>query len=233
MEEWRTIKDFPNYMVSDLGRVKSLHRTINCGKGDKPHEYPETFLRPTVAGGGYERVTLCAEGKKYSRIVHILVARAFVPNPKGKPCVDHINTDKRDNRACNLRWVTYLENQHNPETLKHLRKSIKEFSKKESFRENLKKGLRKYYSKPETREKLKVQRNRIDYVENMRRNNGRTKPVVHYSVNGELLGEYYSASEAARNIGVTTTSMTAYCRGEIKPKDKTIWRYKYEVDSSK
>lgn len=45
--------------------------------------------------------------------VHRLVASCFVANPDGKPCVDHINRNRSDNRAENLRWVTYSENNKN------------------------------------------------------------------------------------------------------------------------
>lgn len=60
------------------------------------------------------------KGKSVWRLTHRLIAQTFCENPEGKPEVDHINRNSRDNRAENLRWVTREENQQN--TTRHIEK---------------------------------------------------------------------------------------------------------------
>lgn len=52
--------------------------------------------------------------------IHRIIAETFIPNPENKPCVDHIDGDKLNNRVDNLRWVTHLENNNNPITKQRL-----------------------------------------------------------------------------------------------------------------
>ncbi len=90
-ERWKTIDGHPNYEVSSLGKV----RNTVTGK----------TLTPYDDGKGYLRVKL--DGKCLR--LHILVASAFLPNPDGKPTVNHIHGNKYDNRASQLEWATYSE----------------------------------------------------------------------------------------------------------------------------
>lgn len=102
IEVWRPVVGFEGYyMVSNLGRIKSLHK-----------RYEGLILTPYDEGHGYRMVDLYKDNIKQKCRVHRLVAMAFIPNPLNKREVDHINFIRDDNRACNLRWATSKENQN-------------------------------------------------------------------------------------------------------------------------
>lgn len=107
MEIWKQIEGYDNYMVSNLGRVKSLNYN---------HTGKEQVLKPLKHNKNYLMVILYKNGKYKNFKVHRLVAKTFLPNPDNKPCIDHINTNRSDNRVDNLRWVTQKENNNNPLT---------------------------------------------------------------------------------------------------------------------
>ena len=98
MEEYKIIKGFENYEVSNFGKVKD----INTGR----------ILRNQIDKHGYYYVQLYKDGK-YSKNIHKLVANAFLPNPFQKLCVDHVDNDRLNNNINNLRWATYQENAMN------------------------------------------------------------------------------------------------------------------------
>lgn len=96
MEYWKLIA--PGYEVSTLGRVR------------KWQDGETQILTPKLTDRGYSRVELKIDGRSNSYRVHRLVAQAFIPNPEGKPEINHINGVKTDNRVENLEWCTRSEN---------------------------------------------------------------------------------------------------------------------------
>lgn len=106
MEEiWKDIEGYEGlYQVSNLGRIKSL-----CGFNGKEHYYREKILKGHNNGHGYVDVALYNYKTKLRQkhnYIHILVAKAFLPNPNKLEQVNHKNFNKSDNRVENLEWVT-------------------------------------------------------------------------------------------------------------------------------
>lgn len=114
-EEWKDIKDFEGlYQISNYGRVKRLEKVIKSYI-----KYHDTnVLKPKICKcqlkhTKYFGVVLTKNNKKYNKQVHRLVAESFIPNPKNKPHVNHIDPVTKelcDNRVCNLEWCTESEN---------------------------------------------------------------------------------------------------------------------------
>lgn len=107
MEIWKPIKGYENlYEVSNLGRVKSLAKTI-----DNRYQIKEKIRKPYYNKmTGYYSISLWKNGEPHTWAVHRLVAEAFLLNVCNLPTVNHKNGRKLDNRANNLEWCTYKEN---------------------------------------------------------------------------------------------------------------------------
>lgn len=114
VEIWKPVKDFEGlYEVSNLGRVKSLERMTQMkSKKGTPYKRKakEMILKQSVDRYGYMKVILHKNDKPYYFTVHRLVAMVFVDNPFHKTTVDHVDCDRTNNCAKNLRWVTTEEN---------------------------------------------------------------------------------------------------------------------------
>ena len=109
-EEWKDIENYPNYQISNLGRVKSKERYVNTVYGAK-RKVKERIIKPVNDSRGYYVVSLYNEsGKSKPKLIHRLVAEAFLDNPNNYPVINHINGDKKDNRAENLEWCTQSHN---------------------------------------------------------------------------------------------------------------------------
>lgn len=101
LEEWKPIAETDGkYLISNYGRLKSYCR------------YRAIIVKPYSNQYGYYRADIRRNGKRVTALIHRLVANAFVinDNPKDNDTVDHIDGDKHNNRASNLRWLSRSEN---------------------------------------------------------------------------------------------------------------------------
>lgn len=232
-EEWRIIQDFPNYAVSNFARVKRLNNVCYYLDGRVRHN-KEKILKQTEKDG-YRMVRLWNErtGEKGVLIkTHRLVAIAFIPNPEDKPYIDHINTIRDDNRIENLRWVTAKENSNNAITRKRNSQSRRKFIEDNpEYRLVMSKISKDIFANNEFKEKFKKRMNDEEIKNKISESNPQRKQVFQYNANGDLIAIYPSTGKAAISIGVSQTTISRYCLGKIKPRNKYVYSYE-KLDKS-
>lgn len=134
----------------------------------------------------------------------------FIPNLENKPCVDHIDTDRTNNRVVfnddgtidyektNLRWVTHKENSNNPNSLAKLRNT-------------------------QNNEDKKRKRIATRLV-----NGGKTSPkeVFSYTKEGCFVMKFSSITEAAHAVGKTNATISVAIDSNNRTAAGYVWRSK-------
>lgn len=109
--QWLPIKGYEElYEVSDTGEVRSVDRVLSVTNQKERLFKGKVLLQTMNKQVQYKQVSLWKENKGTSYYVHRLVAEAFIPNPEGKPEVNHIDGNRQNNNISNLEWVTSGEN---------------------------------------------------------------------------------------------------------------------------
>lgn len=116
----KPIKDFDGYFISNNGKVYCNLGRGNRRKTDRTVDLYEVAPRPGKTG--YMRVFMrnTVTNKRVDKYIHRLVAEYFIPNPKGKRCVNHKDCNRANNAWYNLEWVNHAENTKQTEELGHV-----------------------------------------------------------------------------------------------------------------
>lgn len=96
--QWRPIKGYPKYYVSNTGQVASVMRGKFHVLSSWPNQYGHQYVQ---IQNEYERVKIG---------IHRLVAETFLSNPEGYPIVMHKDDNPSNNHVDNLKWGTFSDN---------------------------------------------------------------------------------------------------------------------------
>ena len=184
-------------------------------------------------------------GKKKRCYAHRLVATAFIPNPTGKPEVNHKDGNKLNNCVDNLEWVTSQENKQHA-----LFNSLYKYEHVFCFSKD-KKLVAEYLSIQDAARSTKISpsiisqeihkvpktlsggfywsdKKELGEVKNYS-NLGKAKPVNQYDKNGKFIMTYPSTGIAAKAVGGVSSHVGECCRGKIKNYKGFIWKYVEDI----
>lgn len=96
-EIWKDVVGFEGlYQVSNFGNLRN--------------KWGRLISNRRMKWNGYLEAVLSKDNKKHYFRIHRLVAEAFLPNPLNLPVINHINSNRSDNRVDNLEWTTQKHN---------------------------------------------------------------------------------------------------------------------------
>lgn len=167
-EFWKDINDYEGlYMVSNLGRVKSLNYN---------HTGKERIIKQYDNGNGYLQAKLHKYGNVKRPYVHRLVWQAFNAKIPVDKEIDHKDGNPKNNKLSNLSCVTHKGNMENPVAIKRLSEAMK-------------------------------------------------KPVDQFTLDGQFVKTWASATDAARELGLDQSGISKCCNEKRKTTGGFKWQY--------
>lgn len=204
-EQWKPIDGFPNYQVSNRGRVMNLETGKVLKNRSNNHGYPYVALPK-------------GDGKPKNMLVHRLVATAFIPNPDNLAQVNHLDEDKTNNNVENLEWCTASQNMRH--SAHQMSCKINQLTLDGEF-------IRQWESSMQIERETGYDQGNIikcckryknyshvggfkwEYADglNQQRHN---RPVAALTMDKDLIAEYKSVAEAARSLKIRD-NLIHYC----------------------
>ena len=241
-EIWKPVVGYEGlYEVSSIGRIRSVDRTV-FQQGRNQH-YKGCVMTTFMNNSGYKAIRLSKGNKKKGKLVHRLVAEAFLPNPSGFPCVNHKDEVKINNDVDNLEWCSLEYNVNYGSSTKRravkMGKPIYTYSLKGEY-------LATFFSIREAERVTGVKRQTIGAVINKNKTAGemfwRTcmsdnieaiipknhrLHIVQYDMQNKKIASYNSAHDAERKTGVKHEYICKCIRGIKESCGGFIWRKAY------
>lgn len=251
---WMSITDFPNeiwkdvlgfedaFQVSNLGRIKRKAFNFNIFNGVNSFRKAH-ILKPQLRVGGYYHVSLSYKGKVYTKLVHRLVAMAFIPNPYNLPQVNHKDENPSNNCVDNLEWCDQKYNSNygtngqriSSKLTNGLRsKVVEQYDRKGNF-------IKEFPSVAEVSRLLGFPTSSITRCCNGSKKysvvggyqwkyKGSDKQILNlptinkYLQDGTLICSYNSVTEASEDTGVHHSSICQCFTGKKKSAGGFIWK---------
>lgn len=208
---YRIIETHPNYMVSVDGVVTNTDTGIELKWQINRHRRDETT------------VCLCKDGKVSRVKISHLVAKAF-PEICGEwfdGCeVDHVDTNRLNNNAYNLRVTDRTGNMGNPLTRRHVSEGADRQARSERMRGDNNPTRKPGYWTEERRNKI----GEATHKHYQEQGSPSSKAVRSINNEGDVT-EYESLSEAFRKTGIPVCQISAACTGRQKTAHGLKWMY--------
>lgn len=188
MEKWKNIPGFGGkFMISNKGRVVKI-------------------MGGSIGSAGYRVFQFIHNQKVKTLYLHRILMQVFSSNPKSKPCVNHKDGDKLNNKLSNLEWSSYSENnQHAWDT------GLRVFTDKDRER------LRKANTGRKMPEKV------AKALANGTAKRGR--PLLQFDMDGNFIRRWSKPMEAARELNIENSSLYRCLNGELKSTANYKWKY--------